>query len=120
MGGVWVPPLLPFKSLSPETTPPTEWRESSPHHIQSCLVSFPNPTGFITNSDLELASVLCHQDVVAPIADCRESSLARLYDNTPAVACIEKESASNISSAAYISRLLALHQCHRRYLTEVS
>jgi hypothetical protein len=52
MGGVWVPAPQSLKSLSTGTTPPTVWREPFPPHIQSSLVSFANPTGSITNSDL--------------------------------------------------------------------
>jgi hypothetical protein len=51
MGGVWVPPLQSSSSLPSETTPPIVWREPFPHHIQSSLVSFANPTDSITNSD---------------------------------------------------------------------
>jgi precorrin-2 methylase len=74
----------------------------------------------MANSDLELAGKLCHQDVVAHIADCRERTLATLCDNTPAVAWIKMGSVSNYSSAAYLLGLLALYQRHHRYLTEVS
>jgi hypothetical protein len=116
MGGVWVPPPQPTSA----TTPPLVWREPFPLHIQADLVSFAHPTGSLTNSDLELAGVLCHQDVLAEVADCRERTLATLCDNTPAVAWIKKGSVSNNSSAAYLLRLLALHQRHHRYLTEVS
>jgi hypothetical protein len=106
MGGVWVPDLpsrrVPSSGPRP---PPLVWRD---------LVSFDNPSGSITNSDLELAEVLCHQD------DCCELTLATLCDNTPAVAWIKRGSVSNNSSAAYLLRLFALHCRHHRYLTEVS
>jgi hypothetical protein len=114
MGGVWVPPLQSLKSLSSETTPPTVWREPFSPHIQSSLVNFANPTGSITNSDLKLSGVLCHQDVVAYISDWRERTLVTLCDNTPAAAWIKK------GPVSYLLRLLALHQRHHRYLTEVS
>jgi hypothetical protein len=113
MGGVWVPP----RSSSDK---PIVWREPFPSHIQADLVSFENPKGSITNSDLELAGVLCHQDVLAEVTDCRELTLATLCDNTPAVAWIKRGSVSNNSSAAYLLRLFALHRRHHRYLTEVS
>jgi hypothetical protein len=120
MGGVWVPPIQSSPTLSPEAMPPLVWRQPFPDHIQASLVSFANPKGSITNSDLELAGVLCHQDIIAHHADCRERTLATLCDNTPAVAWLKKGSVSNNSSAAYLLRVLALHQRHHRYLTEVS
>jgi hypothetical protein len=120
MGGVWVPPPPSASSLPSETIPPMVWRESFPRNIQDSLVSFANPHGSITNSDLELAGVICHQDIVAAQTDCRELTLATLCDNTPAVAWIKKGSVSNNSSAAYLLRVFALHQRHHRYLTEVS
>jgi hypothetical protein len=120
MGGVWIPPSRSLPSSGGVPPPPLVWREPFPQCIQDDLVSFANPNGSITNSDLELAGILCHQDVLAEHADCRELTLATLCDNTPAVAWIKRGSVSNNSSAAYLLRLLALHQRHHRYLTEVS
>jgi hypothetical protein len=57
MGGVWfidgAPPLL--------------WRAPfPPHHVQARLVlSDSNPHGDLSNTDLELAGVVAHQDILA-------------------------------------------------------
>jgi hypothetical protein len=114
MGGVWVP------GPDDGNASPLLWREAFPADIQAALVTFRNPNGSITNSDLELAGVLCHQDILAHIANCRELTLATLCDNSPAVAWVRRASISTNSSAAYLLRLLALHRRHYRYLTEVS
>jgi hypothetical protein len=121
MGGVWVPDK-PSRRVpnSGRPPPPLVWQEPFPSSIQRDLVSFDNPNGSITNSDLELAGVLCHQDILAHSTDCCELTLATLCDNTPAVAWIKRGSVSNNSSAAYLLRLFALHRRHHRYLTEIS
>jgi D-alanyl-D-alanine carboxypeptidase len=85
------------------------WREFFSRHIQADFVSFDSPKGSITQSDLELAGVLCHQDVLAERPDCHERTLASLYVNTLAVACVKRGSVSNNSSAACLLRILALH-----------
>jgi hypothetical protein len=80
--------------------------------VQSDLVSFENPLGSISNSDLELAGNLCHQDVLVNGTPCDELTLASLSDNTPAVAWMKRGSISGDGPAAYLLRLAALHRRH--------
>jgi hypothetical protein len=47
-GGVWF--------LLTDEMPPSVWREEFPHDIAAIVISDDNPTGGITNSDLELAA----------------------------------------------------------------
>jgi len=51
--------------------------------VQRQPVSFSNPTGTITNSDLELAGSVAQQDTLAQAADIREKTTHHLCDNTP-------------------------------------
>ncbi|MGH7974644.1 MAG: hypothetical protein ACREBR_03895, partial [bacterium] len=92
------------------------WRARFPPIITSSLVSFERPQGTITNSDLELAGTIAHQDILAHEADVREQTLAILCDNTPAVAWQSKGSTTTAGAAAYLLRLSRLHQRHHRYL----
>jgi hypothetical protein len=48
--------------------PPTVWQLEFPPDIQSRVVSFSNPTGDITNSDLKMAGLLAEFIVLEHIA----------------------------------------------------
>jgi hypothetical protein len=100
MGGVWfvdgVPPLL--------------WRSPFSSHIQARLVS-----SDLTNSDLKLAGVVAHQDILAQLVDSCECTFTILNDNSPAVSRALKGSISSRNSTAYLLRLASLHQRHHRY-----
>lgn len=111
MGGVFFTPPTP-------TTPaaqPFLWRSPFPLHIQQDLVSFQNPTGSITNSDLELAGTIAQLDIVCHHQDVREATILTMSDNTPAVAWQGKGSTTTTKAPAYLLRLQALHQRFHRY-----
>jgi hypothetical protein len=110
MGGVM---FLPAADGVPE---PLLWRATFPATLQSQLVSWDNPNGTITNSDLELAGTIAQHDILVHAADVREATIATLTDNTPAQAWQIKGSATTTGPAAYLLRLQALHQRYHRYL----
>ena len=62
-GGVWVPTdqLVPNAGYHHR---PVVWRHQRPKYTQDRLVTTKNPTGTITNSDLELAGGLLHIQAV--------------------------------------------------------
>jgi hypothetical protein len=122
MGGFWVPDP-PFRRVpnSGPHPPPLVWREPFPSSIQRDFVSFDNPSGSITNSDLELAGVLCHQDILAQSTDCCELTFATLCDNTlPSPGSSGDRLQQQLCGVPTVQRLFALHRRHHRYLTEVS
>lgn len=108
MGGIWLHPNLQ----------PLLWRAPFPRSIQRLLVSSDNPTGSITNSDLEQAGMIAHQDIIAQHWDVRERTIASLGDNTPALSRMAKGSVTSIDIPAHLCRLSALHQRHHRYLAQ--
>jgi len=110
MGGVWLP------AISNSNLGPTLWRARFPAEISSNLVSWENPTGTITNSDLELAGCIAHQDVLLQTVNCAGRTVLPLGDNTPSVSWHLKGSTSTTGPAAYLLRLNSLHQRHFRYL----
>lgn len=110
MGGVFFPP----------NHAPCLWRAPFPLHIQEQVVSFDNPHGAITNSDLELAGILAQHNVIASSTDVREQTIGTLTDNTPALAWQTKGSTTTTGPAAYLLRLQALHQRHHRYLPRLA
>jgi hypothetical protein len=66
------------------------WRAQFSFDIHCKLVSFDNPTGKITNIDLELDGTTARNDVLVQFADLRKQTLHNLQDNTPAVSWQQK------------------------------
>jgi hypothetical protein len=90
------------------------WRHRLPDTIRSRLISTSNPTGTITNSDLELAAAVAHPDVIASTSNITEITIAALHDNTPTVFWQRRGSVTTTGPAAY---LLRLHARHLRYIS---
>jgi hypothetical protein len=107
MGGIWLD--------TQARHPPILWRHPFAHSISDAVISWSNPAGLLTNSDLEQAGLICHQDVLAQQHDLRERTVCTLSDNTPAISRESKGSASSNSAAAYLCRVAALHQRAYRY-----
>ena len=93
------------------------WRAPFPDNIVNDVVSWENPKGSITNSDLELAGTVAGMDVAAHSYDLRERTQHVLTDNTPALAWQTKGSTTTTGPAAYLLRLCALHQRFHRYVS---
>jgi hypothetical protein len=101
-----------------ENIPPTVWRHPVPVDLQAILVSDDNPTGTLTNSDLELAGTLLHEGILAEY-DIAEKLVVTGCDNTPAVSWRQKGSNSLKGPSAYLLREAALHQRRHRHLPRV-
>jgi hypothetical protein len=99
---------------------PILWRQPFPPEIQRRVVSADNPTGTLTNSDLEQAALLAGADVANRAYDLRELTMASLSDNTPAVSRKHKGTVTAASPAAYLCRSSSAHQRHYRYHEETS
>jgi hypothetical protein len=97
---------------------PIVWQYALPASITAQLVTFENPHGTITNSDLELLANIVHKDVLAHAFDIRERTIATGTNNTPALFWQGKGSVSTTGPAAYLLRLQALHQRFHRYKDE--
>jgi hypothetical protein len=124
MGGVWFPPgpAVPL-SIHPHKKnrlqEPCLWRAPFPPRIQRKLVSSSNMHGTITNSDLELAGTVAHDDVLASTVSVSHLTTCNLSDNTPAVAWRNKGSTTTTGPAAYLLQVSSLHQRHYRYKPEL-
>jgi len=123
MGGVWFPPGPPLPNaihppLSQRLQAPCLWRFPFPTSITSQLVSTENPTGAITNSDLELAGSVAHDDILASAVNVTHLTTCGLNDNTPTVAWRQKGSTTTTGPAAYLLQMSALNQRHHRYKPE--
>ena len=98
---------------------PVLWRSPFPAHIQARVVSYDNPTGDITNSDLELAGAIGQHDIVAQQWDVRHTTIATRNDNSPTVGWTLRGSVSRDAPVAYLLRLFALHRRVYRYTTAI-
>jgi hypothetical protein len=104
MGGVHFVPL-PHGSIQPIL-----WRPPFPLDVQRRVVSFGNPVGTITNSDLELAASVNQHDVLTYNVDAREVTIHNFSDNTPTVLWQCKGTVPSSGPVAQLLRLQALHQ----------
>jgi hypothetical protein len=95
-------------------------REKFPKFITSAVVSWDNPTGTVTNSDLELAATVAHHDVITANVDICERTIYMLTDNTPAAGWQTKGSTTTTGAAAYLLWQQALHQRHYHYHVRLS
>ena len=127
MGGVWFPPAdqaPPLALQQPKASRlrhPILWRARFPPKVQSQLVSFENPTGSITNSDLELSGAVAQDDILAnALPTVAHLSTCTFSDNTPAVAWKTKGSTSSTGPSAYLLQTAALHRRHYRYQNELN
>lgn len=107
MGGVWMDAL--------QRLPPLLWRKKFPREVTEAVVSWANPTGALTNSDLEQAGLVCHPDILAQQHDLRERTICILSDNTAAISRDHRGSTSTDAASSYLCRLAALHQRAYRY-----
>jgi hypothetical protein len=112
MGGVWLDPSGKHAPLM--------WRFPFPDHLISRLVSSDNPTGNITNSDLEQTGTVCHQDILSQQHDIREATICSMTDNTAALFREQRGSTSVDDPAAYLCRLSSFHQRCYRYRLRIS
>jgi hypothetical protein len=117
MGGVWLPPTYPTEH-EPDHSP-IVWRQPFPAKIAQKVVSFDNPSGTVSNSDLELAGTIGHADIAVHAFDCRHRTIGTCCDNTPAVAWRAKGSTTTSGPASYLLREASIHQRRYRYLNKL-
>ena len=100
---------------SPMSHPPLLWRALFPPEIADALVSWTNPDGSISISDLELAGVLAGNDILAQAVDVTEVTTGTGTDNLAALSWSTKKAVSVTGPASYLLRLMSLHQRAFRY-----
>jgi hypothetical protein len=104
VGGVWLNGTKPLK--------PYVWRMQWPDDITKNLVSYDNPNGTISNSDLEMAGVLLAWLVIEQLApiSLQHSTVGIFCDNTPAVSWSNRLQSSKSIIAGHLLRVMALRQ----------
>jgi hypothetical protein len=89
------------------------WRLQWPQDITAAVVSESNPTGALTNSDLEMAAVVLHLNVLDPLVPSMHHKSMQIHrDNTPSVAWLTEMATktANSDAAHRLVRGLALRQ----------
>ena len=94
---------------------PYVWRLAFPMDVQQRLISADNPTGQVTNSDLEHAALLAQVDAMCTLRPLAYAPLENFCDNTPAVSRVRKGAVSNHGPAAALCRFASDHQRMHRY-----
>ena len=87
---------------------PTVFRMQWPPDISDSIVSDDNPTGSITNSDLEMAGLLVLWLVMEEVCDVKDSHVALFSDNSPTVHWVQRLAAKHSAIAMQLIRALAL------------
>lgn len=98
-------PAVTSSSLSPAL-----WAGKFEEGIAQDLVSYDNPKGTVTNSDLELAGGVGHQGVLQQKVRWQVEQLSLFSDNAPALAWQHEGSTSTLGPAACLLCLSSLHQ----------
>src|SRR5210317_295276 len=96
-GGVWLT----------EAGQAIVWRAPYLPAVQAQVVSDNNPTGSLTNSDLELEGTILHQWVIGKTAPVAGETTYTGCDNTPAVSWRGRGSSTSIKARARLLRLAA-------------
>ena len=86
------------------------WRQPFPDWVSTQLLSFKNPKGSITNSDLELAGSIAQNNILAQATDVHEKTTHNSYHSIATVYWQRKGATTTISPATFLLRLQALHQ----------
>ena len=119
-GGVWFPhQSLDSRSTGQENSPshaPLLWRVEWPKDIIDSLVTNKNPSGTITNSDLELAGGLLHLEAICQHYNVRERTILSRTDNLATLFWQRKGSATTQKAPAHLLRLFGIHQRYHRYV----
>lgn len=130
-GGVWLPSLTVTPRSARVRTlgsnglvrrhrlrdrHPIVWRTTVPRNVQSRLVTFANPAGDVTNSDLELGGSLFQQEAATQCYDIRERTTKDCTDNLATMYWTRKGSTTSVGPPAHLLRVASIHQRHHRYL----
>ncbi len=88
--------------------PPIVWHVAFPQDIQNQLVSQENPSGTISNSDLEMVGLIFQWLVLENFADLTHTHVACWCNNIPTVAWASRLLLTKAAKAAHLLRILAL------------
>ena len=89
--------------------PPTVFRVQWPPDITKNIISFDNPTGSITNSDVEMAGLMLLWIAIEGVCmNLEDAHVALFSDNSPTVSWVDRLAARSSNVAMQLLRTLAL------------
>ena len=91
-----------------KAVPPIVFRLQWPTDISANIVSDDNPTGSITNSDLEMAGLLMLWLIIEDVCMVKDAHIALFSDNYPTVHWVQRMAAKHSTIAMQLLRALAL------------
>ena len=115
-GGVWFlgKYIKPREGFVPGK--PLLWIYKWPSYIVNRLVTYKNPNGTISNSDLELVGGLLHLDVLCQCFNIRERTVLSKGDNLSTTFWERRGSTTSTKPPAHLLRLFGIHQRIHRYV----
>ena len=116
IGGVLLPLHRLLHGAIPMASHPIVWRSCFESDITNDLITFENPWGRTTNSDLELAATMVQHDVIATNYDVHERTIHTAMDNMLTLFWHRQGSISTNTTRAYLLCMQALHQRFHRYV----
>ena len=105
-GGIWV--------TGAKEMAPIVWRVPWPPEIRARLVTFNNPTGDITNSDLEMAAEVLGWLVLEAVVETRHTHVGVCSDNSATVAWQSRWASKRSRVANRLLRALAIRMRKNR------
>jgi hypothetical protein len=105
-----------FRSSPNGRVQPLLWWSKFEDRLPSQLVTFANPGGTVTNSNLELAASIAQHDVLAQQVDVREATIHNLTDNTATIYWQRRGATSTTGQASRMLPIQSLHQQHHHYV----
>ena len=105
-GGVWLPGT---KALAPVV-----WRVKWPQDVRDALITWDNPNGKITNSDLEMAAELLGWLVLESLVPLRHEHVGLCSDNSATVAWQMRGASRRSVAANRLLRVLAIRMRKNR------
>jgi hypothetical protein len=92
------------------TDQPTLWQQAFPPEITTSQATYENPHSTISNSDLELASHIAHNNMLASLVNIDCVTMSSYTHNSTALCWTKKGLTSTSIPAAYLLQLQASHQ----------
>ena len=110
-------PIAAATSSEPTGSHPIVWQAHFTTYITGQLVSWGNPEGQVTNSDLELAVSVIHHARISNCLDIRERTKLYHTDKMLSLWWQRKGLETSTLLPSHILRIQAIHQQFHQYIT---
>ena len=115
MGGTHFIPTSWLMPHQPNNCP-NWWLQPHNQWMKDTLLTFNNPQGMITNSELELMGTVAHHDMIATHHSVIELTIGMAHNNCTTIIWNQKGSTSTVDPPACLLRLKSLHTHHHHHM----